>query len=87
MTAATKIKYQASEELQCIGCKKKDTRGNHLKAVWAYADENGLKTTKKVKGRNMGAIECDDALYDVFGKDVVSAPEVMKGLSAHLERV
>jgi chromatin remodeling complex protein RSC6 len=85
MTRAVDKKYVPSAELYCIVKTKKATRGEFLKKIWEYADRNDLKTTKKVKGRNMGAIECDDALYDVFEKDIVSAPEVMKGLSQHLE--
>lgn len=82
---AAQKKYEASEELASLTGKRKATRGEFLKRVWAYADDNGLKTQKKYKGRNCAAIELDDELKDVFGrKKVITAPEIMKGLSGHL---
>lgn len=85
-TKATEQKWKASAELKAVTGKSLATRGEHLKAVWAYATKNELKTTKKIKGRCWGAIESDSPLMKVFKQRVVSAPEIMKGLSAHLEK-
>jgi chromatin remodeling complex protein RSC6 len=85
MSTATSKKHNFSNELQAIGAKKKGTRGEALKAIWAYAAENDLKESKKVKGRNQGGINPDDALADVFGSTKWHGlPDVMKTVSPNL---
>lgn len=84
MSTATSKKYETSEELHDLTGKEKITRGEAIKAIWAYAEENDLKTQKKYKGRNMGAIKSDSTLSVIIGKGVVSAPEIMKAIGKHL---
>lgn len=67
MSTGIKKKYFFSEELQNIGAKKKGTRADAVKAIWAYANENGLKETRKVKGRNTAGIKPDEELSEVLG--------------------
>lgn len=84
--AAVKKKYYPSEDLEeILGSNKPITRGAALKAIWEYADEEGLKTQKKYKGRNMGAIKADSVLAPVIGSGVVAAPQIMKKLGEHLD--
>lgn len=78
-------KYYPSEELEeVLGSGKKVTRGEAIKGIWAYAAEEGLKTQKKYKGRNMGAIKSDAVLKPVIGSGVVAAPQIMKAIGDHL---
>lgn len=83
--AAVKKKYYPSEDLEdLLGSDKAITRGDALKAIWAYAKEEGLTTQKKYKGRNMGAIKADEMLKPIIGSGVVAAPQIMKNLGDHL---
>lgn len=85
MARAVDKKYYPSEDLEeLLGSSKKVTRGAALKAIWAYAKEEGLDTTKKYKSRNMGAIKADYLLAPIIGKGIVAAPMIMKALSDHL---
>lgn len=85
MAGIASRKYEPSDDLaDILGSSKKVTRGAALKGIWAYADEEGLKTQKKYKGRNMGAIKADSLLSPVIGSGVVAAPMIMKKLGEHL---
>lgn len=85
MSTATSKKHRFSDELRAIGAKSKGTRGEALKAIWAYAEKNGLKESRKVKGRNSGGILPDDLLAEVFGSSKWHGlPQVMKSVSSNL---
>lgn len=78
-------KYYPSEDLEeFLDSGAKVTRGEVIKAIWEYADDEGLKTQKKYKGRNMGAVKSDSVLRPIIGSGVVAAPEIMKRISDHL---
>ena len=78
-------KHEFSDELRAIGCKKKGTRGEAVKAIWAYANENELKETRRVKGKNTGGIKPDKLLSDVFGnKNWQSIGSVAKAVSSNI---
>lgn len=95
MANVTSKKYETSDELSAFlsscrewGCHKGSadsvTRGDVIKAIWAYAEDEGLKTQKKYKGRNMGAIKTDAELKPIIGGGVKAAPEIMKNIGVHL---
>lgn len=85
MARAVDKKYYPSEELEeFLGSGKKITRGQLIKEIWAYATDNDLKTTKKYKNRNMGAIKSDSELAPIIGRGTISAPEIMKNIGVHL---
>jgi chromatin remodeling complex protein RSC6 len=78
-------KYYPSDELEeFLGSGSKVTRAQVVKEVWAYASEEDLKTTKKVKGRNMAAVKADSVLAPIIGKGVRGLGDIAKGISDHL---
>ena len=78
-------KYEFSDELVAIGCKRKGTRGDAVKAIWAYAKKYDLKESRKVEGKNSGGIKPDELLTDVFGnKKWRSIGSVAKAVSENI---
>jgi chromatin remodeling complex protein RSC6 len=77
-------KREVSDDVYELTGKRRMTRGEVVKAIWAYAAENDLKTTKKVKGRNTGAIKADEVLSPIIGKGIKGLGDIAKAISDHL---
>lgn len=77
-------KKEVSEEVYELTGKRRMTRGEVVKAIWAHAADYDLKTTKKVKGRNTAAIDADEVLEPIIGKGVRTLGDIAKGVSKHL---
>jgi chromatin remodeling complex protein RSC6 len=84
-------KMIVSEELYEITGKKKVSRGEAVKAIWAYATENDLKEVRAVKSKTTGklkntaGITPDAELAAVFGsKKWHSMGEIGSAVSKNL---
>lgn len=78
-------KYVPSDVLaEFMGSSRKVTRGEVIKAIWAYAKENDLNTQVKKKGRNWAAIDPDAELSPILGRRVNTVGDIAKNVSKHL---
>lgn len=79
-----KKEFESSDALYEVTGIEVGTKSEFNKAIWAYAEENGLKESRKHKGRNTGGFVTDDNLKDIFGKKSwVALTEVMSGIGKH----
>lgn len=86
MSSPLTKKLTATPELAAIAGKKTLTRAEAVKAVWAYAADNDLKETRKVKDRNTAGIMPDAALAEVFGsRKWHSMGEIASAVSGNLD--
>lgn len=77
--------YEMSDEFYEYTGLAEGTRGDAVKAVWDFAKEHGLNTTKKKNGRNQACIKTDPFLRVLFGrKEYLFMGDIAKGISKHL---
>jgi chromatin remodeling complex protein RSC6 len=83
--SATQKVYELSDEFYEYMGLAEGTRGQAVKAVWDFAKEHGLNTSKKKNGRNQACIKTDPFLRKLFGsKEYLFMGDISKGISEHL---
>ena len=77
----TTITYACSEELQALGCGKRETRPGVVKQVWKY-----IKAHKCQDAKNRRLINPDKKLAAVFGSRPIDMLKLAGHISKHLSK-
>ncbi len=77
----TQMTYGCSEELQAIGCGKRETRPSVVKKLWAYIKSHKCQDTK-----NRRMIVPDKKLSEVIGNRPVDMLKLAGHISKHLNK-
>lgn len=61
------------------------TRGEAVKAVWAYAKANDLSKSREKNGRNQACITTNSAMKSLFvNSKYLFMGDIAKGISSHI---
>ncbi len=77
----TQMTYACSEELQAIGCGKRETRPGVVKKLWAYIKSHKCQDTK-----NRRMINPDKKLSEVLGSRPLDMLKLAGHISKHLTK-
>jgi DNA topoisomerase-3 len=77
----TQMTYNCSEELQAIGCGKKETRPGVVKKLWHYIKAHKCQDTK-----NRRMINPDKKLSEVLGSKQLDMLKLAGHISKHLSK-